>query len=72
MALFIDNGIYINNVPSRLIELFKLWFPDATIDWNVGCTEYTINGIVYGQYPNFYWTSKGPKFYVKQKLKNNG
>lgn len=59
-------GVYIGNLPSRLIPVFKEWFPDATIDWNVGCTEYTINGVRYGQHPKFYWTNNAPKFYVKR------
>lgn len=56
-------GINIGNLPSRLIEVFKEYLPDATLNWDVGCRHFWINGVKYGLVLDYYWTYNAPKFY---------
>lgn len=58
--------IEIGNTPSKLIPVFKEYFPTAKIDWNVGCTRFWINGVKYGMHLDYYWMNKGPMFFKER------
>jgi len=55
--------VYIGNLPSRLIPIFRKYFPNADISWNLGCKNFRINGIWYEQYEKYYWMNDAPRFY---------
>ncbi len=55
--------IIIGNLPSRMIEVLRRWFPEADITWNCGCENFWINGQKYGMHLNYYWSYKAPMFY---------
>jgi hypothetical protein len=56
-------GVHIGSITSRLIDVFREYFPEATLNWNCGCTFFRINGIGYEMTKNYYVMNDAPKFY---------